>query len=476
MKKLLTVLVGLTVSINVMSQWQLLSHTIPSNAFWYIGFEFINNDTGFIADTEGRIFRTTNGGANWLEVAHNSTPIFADISFGDQSKGYVAGSNNIIMITNDGGATWTTEILDAGPSEGYTSVHAFDANLAFVSGTVNTWKTTDGGANWTHAANQNAGNSVYFASNMIGYGCGGNLITKSTDQGNSWTVVHTTTGNDYLWRVRFINTMEGIAVGDNGTILKTIDGGASWQSKPSGTTERLYDIEYITGTILYAAGQGNTVIKSVDGGETWHDDPVNVSNETFYKITTKPNGETYINSLGSIIHVDSCGSPTLSVNPFGLDSICFNEDPVNLPNVSPSYASWSGNGIVGNQFDPDGLATGTYVLVATTPGNSPGCELQDSVTIKVVTGSHCTNSIEDPSLGKLMIYPNPGTEQISIELEKFIGGKAILGLMTSSGQLVREYTLDTNPQFIDVSDLPTGIYTILLTTGQGVLTEKLVIQ
>src|SRR5690625_4070362 len=40
-----------------------------------------------------------------------------------------------------------------------------------------------------------------------------------------------------------------VAVGDNGTIIKTIDGGETWQQKESGTSNRLTKLQFPTSNI-----------------------------------------------------------------------------------------------------------------------------------------------------------------------------------------------------------------------------------
>ena len=51
--------------------------------------------------------------------------------------------------------------------------------------------------------------------------------------------------NNTLESVKFISTEVGWAVGVGGTILRTIDGGETWTSQTSGTTNQLFDIFFI---------------------------------------------------------------------------------------------------------------------------------------------------------------------------------------------------------------------------------------
>ena len=71
-----------------------------------------------------------------------------------------------------------------------------------------------------------------------------------------------------------INENFVVVVGNNGTILKTTDGGSNWIPKTSGTSYNLTRVKFINPIVGYAIGyQNNTTIgalfKTVDGGETW---------------------------------------------------------------------------------------------------------------------------------------------------------------------------------------------------------------
>ena len=84
----------------------------------------------------------------------------------------------------------------------------------------------------------------------------------------------------WLKAVCFVNSQRGFAVGANGTILNTNDGGANWRRVPSGTTDKLRDIIFTdekNGWILaernpFQAKKGQArsfVLQTVDGGASW---------------------------------------------------------------------------------------------------------------------------------------------------------------------------------------------------------------
>ena len=86
---------------------------------------------------------------------------------------------------------------------------------------------------------------------------------------------HQTSGtSSFLNDVYFFNEFNGILVGDNGTILHTIDGGENWVFQESNTTRRLLTVFFVNDNIGWAVGEYGTIIKTVTGGIT------NVKNES----------------------------------------------------------------------------------------------------------------------------------------------------------------------------------------------------
>ncbi|QOW09892.1 hypothetical protein Q73A0000_05705 [Kaistella flava (ex Peng et al. 2021)] len=60
-----------------------------------------------------------------------------------------------------------------------------------------------------------------------------------------------------------------IAVGSEGTILKSTDGGDTWTKKLSGTDSNLTKVKFPTANIGYIISGSGNILKTTDGGETW---------------------------------------------------------------------------------------------------------------------------------------------------------------------------------------------------------------
>ncbi|HLC29777.1 MAG TPA: hypothetical protein VJM51_03235, partial [Dehalococcoidia bacterium] len=80
------------------------------------------------------------------------------------------------------------------------------------------------------------------ASPQISTGDGGWVWQNPLPQGNNLNDVH------------FINNFNGWAVGDGGTILKTVDGGARWTAQQSGTNQSLWGIAGVDAQTAWAVG------------------------------------------------------------------------------------------------------------------------------------------------------------------------------------------------------------------------------
>ena len=106
------------------------------------------------------------------------------------------------------------------------------------------------------------------------------LVLSISAQNFTWTAQSSGT-NDWLNDVHFVDSLTGWAVGDNGTIVATIDGGETWTTQTSGTTERLRAVFFLSDTLGWVAGGQSassvTLLTTEDGGASWtpvaHDIP-----------------------------------------------------------------------------------------------------------------------------------------------------------------------------------------------------------
>ncbi|MHA7834428.1 MAG: WD40/YVTN/BNR-like repeat-containing protein, partial [Algiphilus sp.] len=115
---------------------------------------------------------------------------------------------------------------------------------------------------------------VTFVDDQHGWAVGHDgSVLRTTDGGQSWEVRHW----DAAWGRPFYDAIfstpdKGLVVGSNGRMLRTDDGGESWEEVTNevfDTGFHLYKIERLEGGALMIAGERGFMARSLDDGETW---------------------------------------------------------------------------------------------------------------------------------------------------------------------------------------------------------------
>ncbi len=234
---------------------------------------FISATTGwFTAGTKVR--KTTDGGANWVELNPSVGDGLTGIHFVDANTGWVSGYYGTLKKTTNGGASWSTQTPATGAH--CWSVFALNSTLAWQAGSSGMLgRTTNGGSSWVGGEGNPAGNpgfgmyDVYFTDANTGYTvAGGNWSAKTVNGGAAWTQMTTGT-TAQLYKVKFVNANVGWAVGANGTIIKTTNAGASWATQATGTTQTLTGVSFVDVNTGWVVGSNGTILHTVNGGTTW---------------------------------------------------------------------------------------------------------------------------------------------------------------------------------------------------------------
>ncbi|MFZ1729581.1 MAG: YCF48-related protein [Bacteroidota bacterium] len=102
-----------------------------------------------------------------------------------------------------------------------------------------------------------------------GWAVGGiGMILKTNDGGASWQIQESGR-EDFLRGVEAIDAQTAWVVGDNGTVLKTTDGGTSWPPQISGTTAGINVIHALSASIAAFVGDAGMLHTTTNGGATW---------------------------------------------------------------------------------------------------------------------------------------------------------------------------------------------------------------
>lgn len=239
---------------------------------------------------DGVILHSTDGGMAWEEQTNANQSILYGISFADSLHGVATGNDGTIVSTADGGITW--DEVQTGFWMTYREAFQLDADHAWVCGQntifqpIVTW-TTDGWGGMNDATfyvdNAEGGARDIYAINADTLVCvtrqwdntGG--LARSVNGGSTWT--SSGTDPNPLYGVAFNTAGTGIAVGENGVILRSTDFGATWSPVTSPASYPLNDVDFASDSRVFIAGNGGHVLVSEDAGETWAEQATGASQD-----------------------------------------------------------------------------------------------------------------------------------------------------------------------------------------------------
>lgn len=277
--------------------------------------EFVDRTHGWAVGERGVILHSTDGGASWhAQPTGIPYPLFA-VKFIDRNTGWVVGHWGTIFFTADGGKQWVerslslplaergliepaalydvidpttgevmakagqllnTELIAEIQQRGISDVRIREdvvLNTVFFFDQAHGWiggerglmlRTEDGGQTWERimlprppVRNGGAG----------GEDKGGKLLTEEVSEAEleAFGILPPLPS---IYSLFFVSPLQGWAVGQEGTIARTQDGGRQWEFQPSGTREALYDIG-VVGDQGWIVGDKGTVLVSTNRGTQW---------------------------------------------------------------------------------------------------------------------------------------------------------------------------------------------------------------
>ena len=300
----------------------------PVSAFPAISMQFITENTGFIVDRSGNVYKTFDGGRNWTKIRSGYSDNVYSVYFMNENKGYICG-RDCFFNTTDGGATWNnislddlgwnlwlTDICFTDEKNGFVicedgnilvstdggitwskgnqvstdfaeKIRFIDKNTGFITGGWlggNIYKTSDAGKTWenilTTAGSPSGigisqdGNEIYIVGNAAGYGStsnAGHFIFHSNNSGESWNKISELNGEVDFYSTNFFNDGIGFLFGgyynDGGIAYKTTDFGITWRSLPVQANWNFRKCFYISPEIIVAIADSVYITKN--GGDSW---------------------------------------------------------------------------------------------------------------------------------------------------------------------------------------------------------------
>lgn len=248
---------------------------------------FVDANNGWGVGQSGRIVRTSNGGTAWTEqVPGSGYGELRDVDFTDTTHGWAVGSAGKIVRTVDGGAHWTSQA--SGVTTQLNAVAFADSFRGVAVGDEGVvLNTTNGGATWTRHTIQNETmrpldypiridfSGVSWADGGTVYAVGEvGTVVRSVNGGAAWRHVPAGGVSDNLIGVSFAGPTRGFATAQGGRMYRcdvtpTPDAFTQWTKRTSGTTRPLLAVDFVDDRLGWVVGHGGTILKTTNGGTSW---------------------------------------------------------------------------------------------------------------------------------------------------------------------------------------------------------------
>jgi photosystem II stability/assembly factor-like uncharacterized protein len=127
--------------------WFTINIPVGSYVYDFQNFTFINNQAGWTVTWSGKVFRTTDFGSNWdsLPRINNSGNPLSSIFFSSNNVGYCGGAGYFLYRTTNGGNDWIQSYLPY-PLNGASSIFFINDSVGWKAATLGRiFHTTNGG-------------------------------------------------------------------------------------------------------------------------------------------------------------------------------------------------------------------------------------------------------------------------------------------------------------------------------------------
>ncbi len=303
----------------------IILHTGDGGKTWAIQSEikavlkslfFLNEKEGWAVGADGKqssheikvqgiVLHTIDGGKKWETVNISINRLITSVYFINPQTGWLLAGDEVYRTTN-GGKKWEESKLPVelpffgspGHSRRAEIPLKWDRGCIFFTDDKNGWAviglgsifhSKDGGKTWVdqlHAGSSYALNRISFMDKRSGC-TAGSTIFCTADEGKTWKEKlgvlpeHSKRIDDFLVQIHgisFPRSSFGWAVGDDGQIMKTEDGGKTWKmaARRDECGSAVFFVDKKTGWIYAPRDYTTYICRTDDGGRTRQNQEVGI--------------------------------------------------------------------------------------------------------------------------------------------------------------------------------------------------------
>ena len=231
--------------------------------------------------SSGVVLRTLDGGRRWTQLTGSMLPGLKRAKFFSATRGWAVGSPSALFgsglfRTTDGGRSWSP-VNAAG--EQWLCGDFRDANSGAIAGRygeINVVMTKGAIKSRTPGLGLRAIRDLRLSDDMGGWLVGdGGLVMKTSDGGLTWQLppraISPVARNEIDFSAVATVGQNMWAVGSPGSlVLHSPDGGRRWQVQRTGQSLPLKAIAFVDERQGWAVGALGTILHTADGGQTLH--------------------------------------------------------------------------------------------------------------------------------------------------------------------------------------------------------------
>jgi hypothetical protein len=283
-------------------------------------------------------------------------------------------------------------------------------------------------------------------------------------------------GTSYKWNTG--QTTKSISVNPTSTATYTVTASKGSVSDTDQVKVTVNEVTADAGSTV-TINEGESATLTASGGDSylWNNGAktksitVNPNKTTIYSVTVYKNNCEDSDSVQVTVNQNIVTNPPpASANAGDNVSICLGESVTLSATGGDSYV-WS-SGDTNKTISVSPTRTTTYILNATRGGTT------DTATV-VVTVENCNSSLEETVYEEFMVYPNPTTGNLNINLNSLEKEDLNLVVMSLNGSVVYRGEMESGQnritKKIDLSRFAKGVYLVRLFNSNQNIVKKIIL-